>query len=288
MATFADAECRAEHEHAASALSRGAGSDCHLGDLHVLEVSFRRRCSLGDHSHENPRLVFVISGEVGETYDSGSILCDPNSFSFHPAVLPHRNGTGADDARAIVIEFCSEKSRELLSLVDADVAPFTTPARRLRDASIELSRALSRHESNPILVEAITLDLVARAARLIRERSDPVPAPAFLEHARFVIESRIDRPLTLAALATLVGVTARQLTDAFRVHARTTFRSYVRERRVSRAGTLLADPGMSIADVAVSTGFCDQSHLTREFRRVTGLTPKAWREQAGTRSVETF
>ncbi|MGZ4808269.1 MAG: helix-turn-helix transcriptional regulator [Thermoanaerobaculia bacterium] len=289
MSSFADAECRDEHEHAAKVLSLADGSDCHLGDLHVLEVAFRRQCTLESHSHENARLVFVISGEVGETYESDSILCDANSFSFHPEVLPHRNDIGAEDARAIVIEFCSERSRSLLSLVDADVAPFTTPARRLREAAIEMSRALHRQdEASPLLVEAIALEMVARAARLIRERSDPIPAPAFLDVARSLIESRIDRAPTLAMVASVVGVTPRQLTDAFRVHAHTTFRSYVRERRIARVLKLLADPSMPIADVALSAGFCDQSHLTRELRRVTGLTPKAWREQSGTRSGESF
>jgi AraC-like DNA-binding protein len=47
--------------------------------------------------------------------------------------------------------------------------------------------------------------------------------------------------------------------------------------RIDRARTMLADASSSLADVACATGFADQSHFTRVFSRVVGMSPGAWR-----------
>jgi transcriptional regulator GlxA family with amidase domain len=41
---------------------------------------------------------------------------------------------------------------------------------------------------------------------------------------------------------------------------------------------LLTESDLTVAQVAVDTGFYDQSHFTRTFRRLSGLTPVAYRE----------
>jgi AraC-like DNA-binding protein len=49
---------------------------------------------------------------------------------------------------------------------------------------------------------------------------------------------------------------------------------------VEEAARRLADTDQPLAEIALACGFCDQSHLTRTFRRRTGLTPGAWRRAA--------
>lgn len=49
--------------------------------------------------------------------------------------------------------------------------------------------------------------------------------------------------------------------------------AYVMERRVQRARTLLLGHRMTIAEVALETGFAHQSHLARWMRRLLGVTP---------------
>lgn len=49
------------------------------------------------------------------------------------------------------------------------------------------------------------------------------------------------------------------------------------ERRVARARPLLADPHLSVAEIALMLGFADQSHFTEHFRRLTGITHARFR-----------
>lgn len=50
---------------------------------------------------------------------------------------------------------------------------------------------------------------------------------------------------------------------------------YVIQRRVDRAKTLLMRNGLSMAEIALASGFAHQSHMARQMRHVLGFTPRA-------------
>ena len=60
---------------------------------------------------------------------------------------------------------------------------------------------------------------------------------------------------------------------------------YARRQRLIQAQWLLARSNDSIAEIASRCGYSDQGHLARELRRITGMTPAAWRRAAWARSI---
>jgi AraC family transcriptional regulator len=56
---------------------------------------------------------------------------------------------------------------------------------------------------------------------------------------------------------------------------------YVILKRVELARELLRNPSLLVEEIAVAVGFAHHSHLTRHFRRVTGLTPAQFRRTGG-------
>jgi transcriptional regulator GlxA family with amidase domain len=65
--------------------------------------------------------------------------------------------------------------------------------------------------------------------------------------------------------------------EVFRDATGTSVRKWQMDDRVRTAQRLLADnPNESLADVASLCGFADQSHFSRAFLEVIGLTPTAW------------
>lgn len=88
------------------------------------------------------------------------------------------------------------------------------------------------------------------------------------------IRRHIDKPIAIESLATVVGISASCFTRLFKQATGSTPHCYVVAQRIEAAKQLLAkDPRPSIASIASQTGFSDQAHLTRTFRRVTGRTP---------------
>jgi AraC family transcriptional regulator len=52
---------------------------------------------------------------------------------------------------------------------------------------------------------------------------------------------------------------------------------YLIQQRVERAKRLLKQREMLISEIALDCGFANQTHLTKVFRQITGITPKVYR-----------
>jgi AraC-like DNA-binding protein len=98
-----------------------------------------------------------------------------------------------------------------------------------------------------------------------------VPYAAILDH----IHRNVSRRVGVDELAAIARISVFELCRAFRrEHATSPYR-LVLEVRVRYASAMLR-AGVRIADAAARTGFADQSHFTRHFKRLTGMTPRQY------------
>lgn len=91
------------------------------------------------------------------------------------------------------------------------------------------------------------------------------------------IEENLERDLSLAGLSAVAGMNPYHLSRAFKQAVGCGPHRYVISRRVERAKALLAETELAIVEVGLKVGFQSQSHFTNIFRRLTGVTPKAFR-----------
>src|SRR5882724_6829868 len=92
------------------------------------------------------------------------------------------------------------------------------------------------------------------------------------------IEANLAKPLTLRELAGLAGVSARHFERAFRQSLELPPHAYLVRRRVSTArGLLIAQPALTIEQIAKRVGFSSASHLASAFRRHEGYSPTQFR-----------
>lgn len=100
---------------------------------------------------------------------------------------------------------------------------------------------------------------------------------AQLEAVRKKIASAWDKPLSLEALAEAFGINRYTLIRQFKHHYGSTPKKYQLDLRVHYAKAMIVD-GMDIAEAALSCGFYDQSHLYNYFKKIFGVSPKAYQE----------
>lgn len=86
------------------------------------------------------------------------------------------------------------------------------------------------------------------------------------------IEEHLAEPFDVSELSRRANLTRPHFTRVFTEREGVPPWTYVLDRRVRRAAELLEE-GMPPSEVALESGFCDQSHLTRVFRRAKGTTP---------------
>ena len=85
-------------------------------------------------------------------------------------------------------------------------------------------------------------------------------------------------PVSMKAMAELAGLSATHFNRRFRVLLRMSPTEYLLALRVQEAQRFLTESSMSMSEIALEAGFSDQSHFTKRFKRVTGLTPLAYRK----------
>ncbi|ESX74244.1 AraC family transcriptional regulator [Mesorhizobium sp. M0027] len=93
---------------------------------------------------------------------------------------------------------------------------------------------------------------------------------------RDLVESELGSQLDLKRLAGAGGVTRFQVIRDFNKAIGLTPVAYIRDRRLRRASALI-EQGFGLADAAIAAGFADQSHLSRTFRAMHGMTPGMFR-----------
>lgn len=90
------------------------------------------------------------------------------------------------------------------------------------------------------------------------------------------IEANLDREIALTTLAEIAGMSAHYFSELFKQSIRLSPHQYVLRRRIARARNLLNDARVTILEAAVRSGFSDQSHFTKIFRRIVGMTPTGY------------
>jgi AraC family transcriptional regulator, glycine betaine-responsive activator len=95
-----------------------------------------------------------------------------------------------------------------------------------------------------------------------------------------IMETHIDQPLTISAIARRIGISSRGLEMLFLRVVKTSPGSYYFGLRLHAARRLVVDTKLPVADIAVRTGFSAIASLSRAFRRQFGMSPSQARREA--------
>jgi AraC family transcriptional regulator len=106
-------------------------------------------------------------------------------------------------------------------------------------------------------------------------------SPAARRRTLEVIHSQLDSRLTIDMLAREAGLSVAHFSRAFRETMGRAPHQYLLSMRLEKARRLLELPDANLSDVAHRTGFADQAHFTRLFKRSYGITPGALVRQLG-------
>lgn len=226
-------------------------------------------------SHEvpinGPAIIWAPSGETGTiVFDAGSegaVLAVPD------VILGSAMPSGAVFAQV----------REAISRPILGVRLGTLEARRLSGAFAIIEQELKADEAGAqeVIRHHLALLLLAiwRLTSSTVERQQPSPR-AIVRGFVHLIELHIRDHWTVDHYANALGVTADRLNSAIRRATKRTPMELVHSRLISEASTMLDGSGLQIAAVAEALGFTDPAYFSRFFKRLTGVSPRAYRAGA--------
>jgi AraC family transcriptional regulator len=161
---------------------------------------------------------------------------------------------------------------------------------RIRNPQLEQLLLLLRselHKGNDWIGRLYIESLAnALAVQLLREYSTAQPRVAVYEgglgdrkllQVTDYINDALDQDIKLADLAQLLGMSQSHFSQLFKRSMGMSAHQYLLQQRIERAKQLLKQTDQSVVDIALACGFNSHSHLSKQFRQLTGLTPKAYR-----------
>ncbi|KAB8321026.1 AraC family transcriptional regulator [Tolypothrix campylonemoides VB511288] len=131
-----------------------------------------------------------------------------------------------------------------------------------------------------LYVESLTQALVVHLLRHYSEVAQIITSEnrsltrTQLQQAIDYIHTHLDQDLSLAQIAEMINISPTYFASLFKRATGISPHQYVIQQRVERAKMMLSKTDLTIADIALQVGFSSQSHLTQQFKRLTGMTPK--------------
>lgn len=248
--------------------------------VRLSETTYGPSVDVPYHVHRGAYFCFVVAGHFREMLNRSTVReCVRSHLIFHPPGEVHADIFGRSGGRCLNIELDGRWSDAIGCAGILRTGAVIVNDTRCAVAAMALRREMyTPDEMTPFAIEGQVLALLTTVARRGPTRSERTPQ--WLRRSISRIRAEYHTSLTVAELAGEVHIHPVHFGRVFQKHSGYTVHGFIASLRVKEACDLI-DDGMSLAQVAATTGFADQSHLCRTFRRFMGLAPAEYRKQFG-------
>ncbi len=245
----------------------------------VFESLYRSNQHIPKHSHEQTYISIVLRGSYTEQCGPTVWDCETGQTILHTAGECHSNRFHRSGGHVLNLQlFPSLVTR----LCECDGVSMDN--RTLFRSSYAMQLGLRLHKevssfdpSSALAIEGLTMELLAEVFRQ-RETELKSRGCDWLESITEILHARFQEPLTLGELAGCVRVHPVHLARAFRKRYLCSVGGYLRKLRIEAACRELLNSDTPIVEIALRSGFSDQSHLCRTLKQYTGMSPRHFRQ----------
>lgn len=242
------------------------------------ETAYQANSQIPTHSHDFAYFCFVLRGDFDEIYGKKARFCRSASLIFHPPFEAH-----SDQFHTAAICFNLQLDDLLFERV-GQFAPYEeSSTEREGVLTSQIAAKVYREfcqtdELSPLVVEGLMLELLGNFLRLAKNQSKRKP-PVWLNRVSELLNDCFSENLSLAEIAKIAGVHETHLAREFKKHFGCTVGEHLRRLRIEFAcRELLSIPSVPISEIALASGFADQSHFTKIFKQTMSFSPARYRK----------
>ena len=247
-----------------------------LGDFLITERVYPAGYETPAHAHDRPLFCVVLDGSYEEVNSGRSHVCTSSTMLFHAAHEEHLERFGAAGGRSLIVEIEPSWYERVRDAAPGGVSTAACEGGALRRSGTRLYHEfLAGDESSALIIEGLMLEMAGELLRL--RRTCETRPPRWLDGVRDYIHANYARRITLASIGRAANAHPVHVAQTFRRFHECTIGEYVRRLRLERACRQLAETEKPLSEIALETGFTDQSHFHRAFKRELGISPSAYR-----------
>ncbi|WP_461535063.1 AraC family transcriptional regulator [Spongorhabdus nitratireducens] len=251
-----------------------------LGHLKVREFDFGRHCH-GDH-----HIGLICRGGLRQYQKGANHSLGPGMIALtNPDELHYGQDLARDGFELRVFGISPDLAVQLQPLwgVGSTTLNFNQPVienPQLFQDLVSFHRTVTNPDADPLWVQSRWLELMQQLISGTDSTQLPSDHSGLSTQAVNIIRdyclANIDRKISLTELGKLLDLDQYRLLRQFRKTMHFTPHAWLVQLRLDYARQLLRSGKTSICEAAHASGFCDQSHLCRVFRKAYGITPSSF------------
>lgn len=254
-----------------------AGTPLRIDDVVLTETSYGSGFVVPLHAHAHPFFCLPLEGTFVEHFERTRRVLQPRAAFYHPAAYDHAETFEGGPARLFNIQLGGAWLQRVAAFgVDLPDQHIPLPDGRLPALALHLHDEY-RLGGERLVVDGLLLAMIGELLKWRRTR-ERHGAPGWMNAVVAAIRTAAPGDVALSDLAAIAQVHPAHLARTFRSVHGCTIGEYARRLRVALARDLLTASDLPLSRVALRCGFADQSHFTRVFRRVVGVTPSVYRK----------
>ncbi len=241
----------------------------------LTEVVHTHRISVPKHSHQLGHFQLLLEGSYLENCGGKNVESSPMTISWHRPGMIHKDEIGQKGGRFFMMEMHPHSIEQVKQFAKLPEDFY------IKNSPLVWLGCRLYHEfknwqiCSDLVAEGIILEMLAHSVR--KQISTEKQPPMWLKRVVEKLNEDFTENFSTEELAIEANVHPVYLAAVFRQFYHETMGEYIQKLRISHASKLLLDKEIPLTEIAYSTGFSDQSHFTRTFKRFVGITPGAFR-----------
>ncbi len=248
-----------------------------ISELKLTETAYNSGLQLSAHSHNFAYFCFVLQGNFSERYEKRIRSCKPFSLIFHPLQETHSDKfyTATKCFNLQINDSFLERIRQYSKFTES-------PTEFVGGSSKQIVTKIYKEfcytdELSSLVVEGLMCELLGEAVRFSNGNLK-LNAPDWLNRTRELLHDRFQESLSLGEIAAAVGVHETHLSREFKRYCHSTVGDYLRRLRIEFACRQISASDVPLSEIALLSGFADQSHFTKTFGQMMAISPAAYRK----------
>jgi len=242
-----------------------------LNGLILTESKYNRKSSLPLHYHQNPYFCYVLSGNYSEHSFKKHLICEAGDIIFHPGNTEHHNDFNETSSTCFNLELSDqwlEKVFESNLKPNSIIKAKGTPVQNI---IIKMYKEFKEPDTlSSLMIEGLMIEALVSFSRDSKQND---AHPYFIKKVKNYIDERYFSNPSLSELAGLSQVSREHLVREFKKSFNMTIGEYIRQIKVKHACNKLKFTNLDLREIVYETGFSDQSHFNKVFKKIIGVTP---------------
>ena len=229
------------------------------------------------HYHENAYFTFILQGNVIEGNKKEIYNCSAGSLLFHNWQEPHYNIKPEGYTRGFHIEleqswfdkftFDTKKLQGSLHISNPDIKFLLYKI--FKEAKID-------DDVTTLTIQGLLLQALTRMFHQVQAQNNT--RPQWAAKIKEILHDEYSEKPTLEYLSKTLDIHPVHLSRDFSKYFYCSLGEYIRKLKIEKSLALLPKRSITLTEIAFECGFADQSHFSRCFRAINGISPSAYRK----------